>query len=264
MTWRAMSARPIARHVIQRISNPLFLGYVAAYDAHSQCVAGPGARRDTPGLHTLVRSLVAAALFIPTVFLPVHTGDSDQSRLRRWGTEFGVIVFLATFCQWRHAGNVAPESFLTAVALGPVLAVASRAMGAASPLAAAATQQQQEQGQAERNKFVPQVTQVAIALGGLLALNFDPDSELIFEPWGTAAAVLFTWGIVRSEVLVAREDAANKARIAAIQTAATASLAAVWAGSELPAISSPDFAQSVWEALAALPLGHLTYLAGVI
>ena len=51
------------------------------------------------------------------------------------------------------------------------------------------------------------ITQEGVALVGILVLAVDPDSALEFEPWGIAAAVLFTWGIVRSEVLTAREVA---------------------------------------------------------
>jgi hypothetical protein len=60
-------------------------------------------------------------------------------------------------------------------------------------------------------------TQVGVALFGLLFLTTTGSGiedargySLDFEPWGTAAAVLFTWGIVRSEVLVASESVAAK------------------------------------------------------
>ena len=50
--------------------------------------------------------------------------------------------------------------------------------------------------------------QVGVALSGLLFLNSSSSGDqggLDFEPWGTAAALLFVWGIVRSEVLAAKE-----------------------------------------------------------
>jgi hypothetical protein len=89
--------------------------------------------RLTPGLHTFTRSFIAAALLAPAfVFLPPapasarRGGAIDPGRVARFGVEFGVVVFLATFAQWKHADNVAPESFFLALALAPVLAVVSR------------------------------------------------------------------------------------------------------------------------------------------
>ena len=61
-----------------------------------------------------------------------------------------------------------------------------------------------------------------MALVGLTALALDPNQTLTFEPWGCAAALLFTWLIVRSEVLVASEGLTAKARVAAIQTGTVA------------------------------------------
>jgi hypothetical protein len=104
-----------------------------------------------------------------------------------------------------------------------------------------------------------------VALVGLTALALDPNQTLTFEPWGCAAALLFTWLIVRSEVLVASEGLTAKARVAAIQTGTVAALALVWAAAELDA--DPRFAaegfgrpSALVSAVAALPLGPLTYL----
>ena len=51
-----------------------------------------------------------------------------------------------------------------------------------------------------------------MAFCGLLFLTSSSSGDqgpggAYFETWGTAAAVLFTWGIVRSEVLFANEGA---------------------------------------------------------
>ena len=113
--------------------------------------------------------------------------------------------------------------------------------------------------------FAAFATQETVALVGLTALALDPNQTLTFEPWGCAAALLFTWLIVRSEVLVASEGLTAKARVAAIQTGTVAALALVWAAAELDA--DPRFAaegfgrpSALVSAVAALPLGPLTYL----
>jgi hypothetical protein len=46
MTWRPISARPMALHVISRILNPHFLRYMTSYDVASNlCPALPAARK---------------------------------------------------------------------------------------------------------------------------------------------------------------------------------------------------------------------------
>ena len=137
---------------------------------------------------------------------------------------------------------------------------------------------------------VATATQVSVALFGLLFLSSGGGggggggdegafsvAGLNFEPWGTAAAVLFTWGIVRSEVLVAKEGLAAKARIAAVQTSATALLAATWAAGDVLALTTassasggggggggdaviPNATTTIVEIFQGLPLGQLTYL----
>ena len=79
---------------------------------------------------------------------------------------------------------------------------------------------------------------MGVAILGMLVLVSDQDTDVLFEPWGVAAAVLVTSLIVRSEVLVARESLTAKARIAAVQTATTATLAAAWAASDVIAAAS--------------------------
>jgi hypothetical protein len=41
---------------------------------------------------------------------------------------------------------------------------------------------------------------VGVAILGMLVLVSDQDTDVLFEPWGVAAAVLVTSLIVRSEV----------------------------------------------------------------
>ena len=279
----------------------------------------------TPGLHTAVRSLVAALLLLPVVLLrdagekntpggggpgpfaafkppaferSKSTPNEDPRRVARWGLEFGSLVFGATYCQWRHAGFVAPESFFLALAAGPLLDVGSRTLGPGGvPLlerrreASAHAQRANAKSSSTRDDrrlsrakppreqrgvssssrvgkvsaFAAFATQETVALVGLTALALDPNQTLTFEPWGCAAALLFTWLIVRSEVLVASEGLTAKARVAAIQTGTVAALALVWAAAELDA--DPRFAaegfgrpSALVSAVAALPLDPLTYL----
>ena len=247
--------------------------------------------RDTPGLHTVVRSLVAALLLLPVVFLRDaaddprgRAPDADPRRVARWGLEFGCIVWGATYCQWRHAAPIAPESFFLALALGPVLSIGTRTLGPDGvPLLSAAAARGDRRtrpssptrwfgksraaaaadaaaAREDRALLAGLITQEGVALVGILVLAVDPDSALEFEPWGIAAAVLFTWGIVRSEVLTAREGLTAKARVAAIQTGTTAALAAIWAAAELSSLAADGGSAAAEATARALPLGELTYL----
>ena len=247
--------------------------------------------RDTPGLHTVVRSLVAALLLLPVVFLRDaaddprgRAPDADPRRVARWGLEFGCIVWGATYCQWRHAAPIAPESFFLALALGPVLSIGTRTLGPGGvPLLSAAAARGDRRprpstatrwfgksraaaaadaaaAREDRALLAGLITQEGVALVGILVLAVDPDSALEFEPWGIAAAVLFTWGIVRSEVLTAREGLTAKARVAAIQTGTTAALAAIWAAAELSSLTTEGGSAAAEATARALPLGELTYL----
>lgn len=106
---------------------------------------------------------------------------------------------------------------------------------------------------------------MGVAILGMLVLVSDQDTDVLFEPWGVAAAVLVTSLIVRSEVLVARESLTAKARIAAVQTATTATLAAAWAASDVVAAASGSSSSVITDAFEALsslrlPLGQLAYL----
>ena len=246
--------------------------------------------RDTPGLHTVVRSLVAALLLLPVVFLRDaaddprgRVPDADPRRVARWGVEFGCLVWGATYCQWRHDAPVAPESFFLALALGPVLSIGTRTLGPGGvPLLSAATARGDGRtrratrpgtfgkpraaaaaaaaARENRALLAGLITQEGVALVGILVLAVDPDSALEFEPWGIAAAVLFTWGIVRSEVLTARESLTAKARVAAIQTGTAAALAAIWAATELSSLTAEGGSAAAEATARALPLGELTYL----
>ena len=246
--------------------------------------------RDTPGLHTVVRSLVAALLLLPVVFLRDaaddprgRVPDADPRRVARWGVEFGCLVWGATYGQWRHDAPVAPESFFLALALGPVLSIGTRTLGPGGvPLLSAATARGDGRtrratrpgtfgkpraaadaaaaARENRALLAGLITQEGVALVGILVLAVDPDSALEFEPWGIAAAVLFTWGIVRSEVLTARESLTAKARVAAIQTGTAAALAAIWAATELSSLTAEGGSAAAEATARALPLGELTYL----
>ena len=282
----------------ERGSFALLLLVAVLYGSAVPVIFDPGAAEAwtaTPGLHTAVRSLVAALLLLPVVLLrdagekntpggggpgpfaafkppafarSKSTPNEDPRRVARWGLEFGSLVFGATYCQWRHAGFVAPESFFLALAAGPLLDVGSRTLGPGGvPLL---ERRREASAHAQRanasSSYLAFATQETVALVGLTALALDPNQTLTFEPWGCAAALLFTWLIVRSEVLVASEGLTAKARVAAIQTGTVAALALVWAAAELDA--DPRFAaeegfgrpSALVSAVAALPLGPLTYL----
>ncbi len=312
----------------ERGSFALLLLVAVLYGSAVPVIFDPGAAEAwtaTPGLHTAVRSLVAALLLLPVVLLrdagekntpggggpgpfaafkppaferSKSTPNEDPRRVARWGLEFGSLVFGATYCQWRHAGFVAPESFFLALAAGPLLDVGSRTLGpggvpllerrreasAHAQRANASSSSTRDDRRLSRAKpprerrgvfsssrvgkvsaFAAFATQETVALVGLTALALDPNQTLTFEPWGCAAALLFTWLIVRSEVLVASEGLTAKARVAAIQTGTVAALALVWAAAELDA--DPRFAaegfgrpSALVSAVSALPLGPLTYL----
>ena len=284
----------------ERGSFALLLLVAVLYGSAVPVIFDPGAAEAwtaTPGLHTAVRSLVAALLLLPVVLLrdagekntpggggpgpfaafkppafarSKSTPNEDPRRVARWGLEFGSLVFGATYCQWRHAGFVAPESFFLALAAGPLLDVGSRTLGPGGvPLL---ERRREASAHAQRanakSSYLAFATQETVALVGLTALALDPNQTLTFEPWGCAAALLFTWLIVRSEVLVASEGLTAKARVAAVQTGTVAALALVWAAAELDA--DPRFIAAEGEgfgrpsalvsAVAALPLGPLTYL----
>ena len=245
--------------------------------------AAAAAWRDTPGLHTFVRSLVAACVFAP-VALVVPGRDVTRRRTApsseleppldvddagRRGAELGFVVVAAAYCQWRHAGNIAPESFLLALALGPALTAAARAMKKTDEAAAAGGGKMDANVETVGGGTAVQVTQVTVALCGLLFLAASGDSSgasssaELFEPWGVAAAVLFTFGVVRGEVLAVGKNAAARSKIAAAQAGFTALLAAAWALFDFYASTSSDGADVVLD----LPLGELTYLgvlAGVV
>ena len=152
----------------------------------------------TPGLHTAVRSLVAALLLLPVVLLrdagekntpggggpgpfaafkppaferSKSTPNEDPRRVARWGLEFGSLVFGATYCQWRHAGFVAPESFFLALAAGPLLDVGSRTLGPGGvPLL---ERRREASAHAQRanasSSYLAFATQETVALVGLTA-----------------------------------------------------------------------------------------------